>query len=318
MTPSTVNTLAADGKTLDSLRGRAARDPQGATKEAARQFEALFMQEVMKRMRAASLDSGLLDNEMTKLGTEMLDQQYAQAMAGLPGGLAQAIERQLGGAVPRGKGENPLSMTGARAAGPEPLPQLARRNVPEHAARFIQQHDAAAKEVAAESGIPAAFMLAQAAHETGWGRARMTATDGHPAHNLFGIKAGKGWTGRVAEVTTTEYVNGTPRKVVARFRAYDSAEDSFRDYAKLISGNRRYAAAFEAAQAAQARHAAGVSLAQVASQAGASAPAAGMTASSAQHFARHLQKAGYATDPEYANKLGRVINTTLRVQRALA
>jgi Rod binding domain-containing protein len=94
--------LAADGRNLDALKGRAARDPEGAVKEAARQFETLFMQEVMKRMRAASLDSGLLDNEMTKLGTEMLDQQYAQAMSGLPGGLSAAIERQLrGGLQPR-------------------------------------------------------------------------------------------------------------------------------------------------------------------------------------------------------------------------
>ncbi|MBN8506081.1 MAG: flagellar assembly peptidoglycan hydrolase FlgJ [Burkholderiales bacterium] len=309
-----LNGLAADAKNLESLKGRAARDPQAATKEAARQFEALFMQEVMKRMRAASLDTGLMDNEMTQLGTEMLDQQYAQAMAGLPGGLSAAIERQLSGGLRPSTGDNPLSMRGklgdARVSNTEPLPQLAKKNVPEHAARFIRQHDEAAKQVAAESGIPAAFMLAQAAHETGWGRAGMKGTDGLPANNLFGIKAGKGWTGRVAEVTTTEYVNGAPRKVVARFRAYDSAEDSFRDYAKLISGNRRYAAAFEAAQAAQA--------AQTAQATQLAQAGTGASQASAQHFARHLQRAGYATDPEYANKLGRVINTTLRVQRALA
>lgn len=287
--------LAADGRTLDALKGRAARDPEGAVKEAARQFETLFMQEVMKRMRAASLDSGLLDNEMTKLGTEMLDQQYAQAMSGLPGGLSAAIERQLrGGLTPR-SADNPLSLSGAKPAATEALPELAQKNVPEHAARFLLRHDAAAKQVAAETGLPAAFMLAQAAHETGWGRAAMKTKDGQNAHNLFGIKAGPGWSGKVAEVATTEYVNGQPRRVMAKFRAYDSAEASFRDYAQLITGNRRYAAAVQSLQ-----------------QGGASSPAL------AQRFARHLQAAGYATDPEYANKLGRVINTTLRVQRALA
>lgn len=282
-------TLAADVRNLDGLRGRAARDPQAATKEAARQFETLFMQEVMKRMRAASVEVGLVDNEMSKLGLEMLDQQYAQAMAGLPGGLSKAIERQLAGGLPR-----PADQSTAPKA--EPLPALPRKNVPAHAARFIQQHEAAAAKVAAESGIPAHFMLAQAAHETGWGRATMRASDGGPANNLFGIKAGSSWKGKVAEVTTTEYINGQPRKVVAKFRAYDSAEDSFRDYARLLGSNRRYAAAVESAQQARASGDPGL----------------------AQRFAQHLQKAGYATDPQYADKLGRVINTTLRVQRALA
>jgi flagellar protein FlgJ len=149
--------------------------------------------------------------------------------------------------------------------------------------------------VSQETGIPAEFMLAQAAHETGWGRAAMKTRDGQPAHNLFGIKATAGWTGKVAEVATTEYINGQPRRVMAKFRAYDSPEASFRDYAQLITGNRRYAAAVQSLQQGEAG-----------------------TPALAQRFARHLQAAGYATDPEYANKLGRVINTTLRVQRALA
>jgi uncharacterized FlgJ-related protein len=79
--------------------------------------------------------------------------------------------------------------------------------------------------VSQETGIPAAFMLAQAAHETGWGRAAMKTRDGQPAHNLFGIKATAGWTGKVAEVATTEYINGQPRRVMAKFRAYDSPEE---------------------------------------------------------------------------------------------
>jgi flagellar protein FlgJ len=291
-----MNNIAIDTKGLDALKGRAARDPDGAIKEAAKQFETLFMQEVMKRMRAASMEAGLVDNEMTKLGTEMLDQQYAQTMAGMPGGLSAAIERQLKGGLRSGGDANPLGMS-QRAA--EPLPELAKKNVPQHAARFIQQHDAAAKAVAAESGIPAHFMLAQAAHETGWGRANIKMKDGSPSHNLFGIKAGSNWTGKVAEITTTEYINGAPRKVTAKFRAYDSPADSFRDYAQLLGSNRRYAAAVETARAAP-------------QTAGVSEP------SQAQRFARHLQNAGYATDPEYASKLSRVINTTVRVQRALA
>ena len=102
---------------------------------------------------------------------------------------------------------------------------------------FVQHLSSTAEAVAKESGIPASFMLGQAGHETGWGRSEIRNKDGSTSFNLFGIKAGKGWTGKVAEVTTTEYINGVPRKVVAKFRAYDSYEDSFRDYARLITDN---------------------------------------------------------------------------------
>jgi flagellar protein FlgJ len=130
-------------------------------------------------------------------------------------------------------------------------------------------------------------MLGQAGHETGWGKFEIKQAGGSPSFNLFGIKAGAGWTGKVAEVTTTEYVNGVAKKTVAKFRAYDSYEDSFKDYARLITTAPRYA--------------------QVNQQMG-----------SAQAFATSLQKAGYATDPNYATKLSRAIDTTLRLQRAQA
>lgn len=273
--------LAFDAQAGAALRARAARDPQGAVKESAKQFEALFMQEVMKRMRASTLSSGLMDNEASKLGTEMLDQQFAQQLTGLPGGLSGAIERQLS--------RNLGVQAPAAPPAPTPLPSLGKRNVPERAAQFILKHESAAKQVEAESGIPAHFMLAQAAHETGWGRSPIKTAGGGDSHNLFGIKASSNWTGKVAEITTTEVINGVARKVTAKFRAYDSPEEAFRDYARLLKGNQRYAQAVAAAETANA-----------------------------QAFAHHLQRAGYATDPAYADKLARVINTTVRVQRALA
>jgi peptidoglycan hydrolase FlgJ len=274
--------FAFDAQAGSALRARAARDPQGAVKEAAKQFESLFMQEVMKRMRAASLNTGLMENETTKLGSEMLDQQYASAMSGVPGGLSAAIERQLSRGLP------PRGADAAPEPAP-PLPSLSKRNVPEKAASFIREHTDAAGLVEAESGIPSHFMLAQAAHETGWGRAEIKHRDGSTSHNLFGIKAGPSWKGKVAEITTTEYVDGVARKTTAKFRAYDSYADSFRDYAKLLRGNQRYAHAVAAAES-----------------------------SNANAFAQQLQRAGYATDPAYAEKLARVINTTVRVQRAMA
>ena len=80
---------------LAALRNAAARDPRAALKEAAKQFEGLFMQELMKSMRQASMSSGMLDNAGTQLGTEMLDSQMATKMTGLKGGLSEAIARQL-------------------------------------------------------------------------------------------------------------------------------------------------------------------------------------------------------------------------------
>ena len=153
-----------------------------------------------------------------------------------------------------------------------------------HAA-FVQQHHQAAATVARESGIPAGYMIGQAGHETGWGKSEIRMRDGTPSHNLFGIKATSSWKGKVAEVTTTEYINGVPRKTTARFRAYDSYADSFRDYARLITRSPRYDKAMD----------------QIGSVNG---------------FASSLQRAGYATDPQYAAKLSRAINMTLSLQRA--
>jgi flagellar rod assembly protein/muramidase FlgJ len=164
---------------------------------------------------------------------------------------------------------------------------------------FVHQHGDAAKQAEAATGIPAAFMVSQAALETGWGRKEIRHADGTTSHNLFGIKAGANWKGPVAEVTTTEYINGRAQKVVAKFRAYGSYAESFADYAQLMKDSPRYQAAVGAAKGAG-----------VAGTSGA--------ASTSVAFANGLQKAGYATDPAYADKLTRVINTTLRLQRSLA
>jgi flagellar protein FlgJ len=284
---STAGTLS-----IAELRSAAARDPKAAIRETAKQFEALFMQQLMKSMREATMASGMLDNEGTKLGSEMLDSQYALKMTGLPGGLTDAIARQLERQMGAGSAAAPAaSAAGGVPHAPTlaPATPLSRKQVD-----FVQQHGVAARAAEAQSGIPAAFMIGQAAHESGWGRQEIKNADGSSAKNLFGIKAGAGWNGPVAEITTTEYVDGVARKVTAKFRAYASYEESFRDYARMLKDSPRYAAV--AARAAQ-----GVA-----------------SAASAAGFAQGLQRAGYATDPAYADKLARVINTTMRVQRATA
>lgn len=127
------------------------------------------------------------------------------------------------------------------------------------------------------TGIPAEFILAQAGMESGWGKHEIIMPNGYSSHNLFGIKAGSNWKGAVAEVATTEYMNGTPRKVIQRFRAYDSHADAFRDYASLLSNNQRYEQVLNKGQTATG-------------------------------FAQALQQSGYATDPTYANKIIQAIN----------
>ena len=280
-------TLGNDGRSLDALRSSAARDPKAVIKEAAKQFEALFMQQLMKSMREATMSSGMLENSGTQMGTEMLDTQFASKMTGLPGGLADVIARQLerqmaGSAAP--------AAAAPSAAAGAPLAANAGADLPvsQRQTDFLRAHQGDAKQAEAQSGIPAAFMVAQAAHESGWGRHEIRNADGSASHNLFGIKAGAGWNGPVAEITTTEYVGGEPQKVTAKFRAYSSYAESFQDYARMLKESPRYA---------------GV-IAQVSS-----------AAPSAEGFAQGLQRAGYATDPAYADKLTRVINTTLRLQR---
>ena len=271
--------LAIDPNALNALKyssGAAGeKGDKAALKEAAKQFESLFMRELIKSMREATQKSGLTDSEGEAMGTDLLDQQFAVQLSGMPGGLSEAIERQLA----RQMG----GTTGANGSGvPTTVDKVSGGS---RQAGFVSRHAAAANAVAAESGIPASYMIGQAGHETGWGKSEIRHADGSPSFNLFGIKATSGWKGKVAEVTTTEYVNGEARKVKAKFRAYDSYEDAFRDYARLIGNSPRY-------EKVMAR------------------------LDSVQGFATGLQKAGYATDPQYAAKLSRAINTTLSLQRA--
>ena len=290
-TTSARQALAVDGRALNSLKAQASQGDAQATKdatlEAAKQLESLFMRELIKSMREATMKSGLLEGAEGNLASDLFDQQLSVQMAGQPGGLAEAIQRQLSRQL-GGDGQttlvpgSTLSMDVAlRKAAPADNPRAAS---PKGRDDFVQHHRAAAERVARSSGIPASFMLGQAGHETGWGKGEIRHKDGSNSFNLFGIKAGKGWTGKVAEVTTTEYINGAPRKVVAKFRAYDSFEESFRDYARLINDNPRYEKAREKTHSAVA-------------------------------YATELQKAGYATDPQYAAKLSRAIQSTLGVAR---
>jgi flagellar protein FlgJ len=272
------NALAADARSLNNLKLQAGQNTPAAIKESAKQLESLFMHELIKSMRDATMKSGMLDSAQGDLGADLLDQQLAIQMSGQPGGLSDLIAQQL---------TRQMSTPADTAGKPVAFTQPVTGATSPAASSFVDQHSDVAARVERSSGIPASFMIGQAGHESGWGKREINMPDGSPSFNLFGIKAGSGWNGKVAEVTTTEYVGGVARKTSAKFRAYDSYEASFRDYAQMISQSPRYAEARQQTASPQA-------------------------------YSSSLQRAGYATDPDYAAKLSRAINTTLRVQRAQA
>ncbi len=143
---------------------------------------------------------------------------------------------------------------------------------------FVRRLYPLAERAAERIGVDPRMLLAQSALETGWGRRMIARPDGVSTHNLFGIKADERWSGPRANVNTTEYEDGVVRLEKAAFRSYDSYEDSFNDYVDFLEGNPRYREALN-------------------------------NSHDAESFARHLQEAGYATDPVYARKLTRVMHS---------
>jgi flagellar protein FlgJ len=137
---------------------------------------------------------------------------------------------------------------------------------------FVDKLAAPAQAASAATGIPARFIIGQAALESGWGKSEIKKADGTTSHNVFGIKATKDWTGKTVSTLTTEYVHGKPQRVVEKFRAYDSYQEAMTDYASLLKGNPRYAQVINSAH-------------------------------DVKGFANGMQRAGYATDPHYAKKL---------------
>lgn len=302
--------FALDTKNLGQLKQSAKAGSPEALKTAATQFEAMFINMMLKSAREASPQEGMMDNQQTKTFTTMLDQQLSQNLAKRGVGLADVLISQLSAqqvnaqalAIGGGQGANAMPReldaadmlqqgelrAGAKstqtpfasAAAATPGVTASGRSQAAHVRNFQDKLAAHADEASRATGIPARFMLGQAALETGWGKREIRNADGSSSHNLFGIKAGPGWKGKVATAVTTEYVNGVPRTRVEKFRAYDSYADSFKDYAKLITTNPRYEKVLA-------------------------------NATDASHFAQGLQRAGYATDPMYAAKLTQIIKHSL-------
>ncbi len=275
-------TLALDTQSVEALRQSAKQNSPAGLKAVAKQFEALFMNMMLKSMREASPQDGIFDNEQSRMYTSMLDQQLSQNLAARGVGLADILIRQLSSSVtaPAPGKHAGQAIPALAPSGPGATTGKLDTSQPAHVQAFQARLGAHAEEASRATGIPAKFMLGQAALESGWGRHELVAADGTPSHNLFGIKAGGGWHGKVVEHITTEYVHGMAQKKVQKFRAYDNYADAFRDYAHLLRSNPRYQQVLANAQ-------------------------------DVTGFAQGLQRAGYATDPHYADKLTRIITQSL-------
>lgn len=327
---------------MNKLRQQARDNDPAALQAVAEQFEQLFLNMLVKSMRDANAtfsEDSYFNSSQVQFYQEMSDSQLTKELAENKGiGLAEVLVRQLGGNLdPRlndGKDEEerikPLSesermlnrtvdtaasmaasailgqaQANSRAiekakaeesdtavpnvavsvtpesktktATPEPATEKLQPQRFETPEQFVQTLLPLAESVAAELGVDPKVLLAQSALETGWGRYLVQRPEGGSSHNLFNIKADSRWSGENASVGTVEFRNGVAQKERAAFRVYDSYEDSFRDYANFLRNSPRYQHALEQA------------------------------ADPYQYLSR-LQEAGYATDPEYAQKISRIFD----------
>lgn len=275
---------------FSDLRRDAEGNDPAALREVAGQFEALFLQNLLKNMRDASLGESLIgDSHAHEMFEGMLDQQFAMEMASGQGiGLAELLVRQLGGeeaaklpATQRSNiGLHDLTIHVPVKIGPVTPQAVDKASTaswtnPDSFARTIWPH---AKRVAARLNVAPEGVLAQAALETGWGKHVMARADGASSNNLFGIKAGGGWTGDSVARRTLEFDIGGARQELAQFRAYADMVETFDDYERLLTANERYASVRGHGDDVLA-------------------------------FASALQASGYATDPNYAAKITRVANS---------
>jgi len=277
-----------DFSRFGAMRSQAQTDAPGAMAAIADEFEALFVDLMLKAARKAEIEGGLFDSNALSTYREMFNHQIAITMAKDNDlGIGRMMIQQFGG------------MLGAESDGPSPLTVLPLKGettpadeefLPERADRptrtwadvdpraiFKRDLSAPAERTGQTLGVAPHALLAQAALETGWGKHVIRNPDGSSSHNYFGIKADARWAGGVVSVPTTEYVAGRAVTVTAKFRAYDTVAAAFDDYAKFISGNPRYRDVV----------AAGANDAE---------------------FAHGLAAAGYATDPHYAAKILAIID----------
>ncbi len=309
---------AIDFHGLNQLRQQAGqgRDEEQTLRQVAGQFESLFVNMMLKSMRQASLAEGLFDSEQSKMYQDMADQQLASDLSMRGGlGLQDVIMRQLGGARYSNSAEavpgqtfsidtvtvrpslgirvNEKIIEQIREAKPQPLAEDTdivetdmanmpkRFNSPEE---FVQKLWPYAERAAEKLGVAPEVILSQAALETGWGKYILADQQGS-SFNLFNIKAHR-WDGDTVAKTALEYRDGKALHEQSQFRAYDSYQHSFDDYVRFLQTQPRYSQALQHVGDPNA-------------------------------FIEQLHKAGYATDPQYADKIKRIMNSDTLAQMSL-
>ncbi len=290
-TPANNASVYNDFSEFSKLKVQSKTDSPAALQKVAKQFEALFLNNILKGMRSAQLADGAFDSDQSKAYTEMYDQQLSVHLAGKPGvGLADLIVKQLSPKVENAQPKtledylnNPVTMVKtpdgiAFNARPfddntDEIPFKNGRSVPiQSAVDFVRQLKPFAQQAAKGLGIDPNALLAQAALESGWGNAVIRNGDGTSSYNLFNIKADRSWRGKQAQVSTLEFDQGIARRMSSSFRAYASFQESFHDYVNFLKDNPRYETALK-------------------------------KVSNVGQYMRELQRAGYATDPSYADKV---------------
>ncbi|SEK13594.1 flagellar assembly peptidoglycan hydrolase FlgJ [Paraburkholderia diazotrophica] len=288
------NRFALDVQGFDAMRAQAAANPREAMKSAAKQFDAVFTQMMLKSMRDATPSDGPFDSHDMATYTSMMDQQLSQQMSSKGIGVADAMLKQLmrnsGMSADDANAGNNAALNALAKAYSNPASNGALRMGRGYTANsaltppvhgdgssgkvdaFVDKLAAPAQAASAATGIPARFIIGQAALESGWGKREIKKADGTTTYNVFGIKATDDWTGKTVATVTTEYINGRPQRVVEKFRAYDSYEEAMTDYASFLKSNPRYAQVINSSR-------------------------------DVNGFAQGMQRAGYATDPHYAKKL---------------
>ncbi len=309
---------AIDFHGLNQLRQQAGqgRDEDQTLRQVAGQFESLFVNMMLKSMRQASLAEGLFDSEQSKMYQDMADQQLASDLSMRGGlGLQDVIMRQLGGARYANSAEavpgqtfsidtvtvrpslgirvNEKIIEQIREAKPQPLTEDTeivetdmanmpkRFNSPEE---FVEKLWPYAERAAEKLGVAPEVILSQAALETGWGKFILADQQGS-SFNLFNIKAHR-WDGDTVAKNALEYRDGKALHEQSQFRAYDSYQHSFDDYVRFLQTQPRYSQALQHVGDPNA-------------------------------FIEQLHKAGYATDPQYADKIKRIMNSDTLAQMSL-
>ncbi|MCB1676777.1 MAG: flagellar assembly peptidoglycan hydrolase FlgJ [Halioglobus sp.] len=288
--------IYADLQGLAGLKAGARAAPADNIKEVAAQFESLFVQMMVKSMRDAGIESELFASDQMRTYRHMFDQQISLDLSRSGGlGLAEILVEQLGGrgALDAAAPERPATATGLdvqrqlnalssrRDAAPpvSPAVSTAAQNAesganwqpatPQDYIRSVWRH---AQDAARQLEVDPAVLVAQSALETGWGRKVIRTATGDNSFNLFGIKADARWQGACTAVDTLEYRDGVAAKERAAFRVYDDLSAAFDDYASLLRDSPRYQPALAGGRDNRA-------------------------------FLQGLQAGGYATDPQYADKI---------------